>query len=278
MKPDPFVTAILISAGRPHHLHHTLEGLSRGTRIPDEVIVVNMDQPTERTSSPTLSTRHLDCRAPADHPLPLARARNLGAAEATPGHLLFLDVDCIPAADYVKTVTAQLASTGGLIMGTPRYLRAPVGGHPTDADLERGSDPHELQPRPATPTEKSDHYHLFWSLCFGIQSTDFTEIGGFDASFVGYGGEDTDFAYSARSRGVRFHRSQATVFHQPHPSQSPPLQHFDSIIINANRFRKKWGVWPMEGWLSEFRERGLIEWSERSPDPIQIRHLPPEPG
>ena len=51
--------------------------------------------------------------------------------------------------------------------------------------------------------------------------------------------------------------------HQYHPSPSPPVQHVADIVANANVFADKWGWWPMESWLEQFRELGLVR---RGPD------------
>ena len=63
-----------------------------------------------------------------------------------------------------------------------------------------------------------DDHELFWSLSFGVSAATWDVLGGFDTGYVGYGAEDTDLAYRARSLG----RSLAwfgggTAFHQWHP-------------------------------------------------------------
>ncbi len=40
-------------------------------------------------------------------------------------------------------------------------------------------------------------------------------------------------------------------------SSSPP-QHVADIVANANVFAGKWGWWPMQSWLEEFRALGLV--------------------
>jgi GT2 family glycosyltransferase len=101
---------------------------------------------------------------------------------------------------------------------------------------------------------------MFWSLCFGISNTDYARIGRFDEKFIGYGGEDTDFAFKARNKKIPFYICDATVFHQPHTLHEPPLQHFVAIVMNANYFFRKWKKWPMGNYLRQFAELNLIEW------------------
>jgi len=50
----------------------------------------------------------------------------------------------------------------------------------------------------------------------------------------------------------------AWAYHQHHPSPDPPVQHLRDIIRNAAVFHRRWGWWPMSGWLHEFERRGLI--------------------
>ena len=50
----------------------------------------------------------------------------------------------------------------------------------------------------------------------------------------------------------------AGAFHQYHDSFEPPFQHFEDIVRNAELFRNRWNMWPMEGWLTGFEQAGLI--------------------
>ena len=50
----------------------------------------------------------------------------------------------------------------------------------------------------------------------------------------------------------------AHAFHQFHPTADPPVAHVDDIVRNARIFYRRWGWWPMEGWLDAFEESGLI--------------------
>jgi hypothetical protein len=52
--------------------------------------------------------------------------------------------------------------------------------------------------------------------------------------------------------------------HRHHDVFEPPLQQMTATLANAQRFRHRWGHWPMEGWLSEFARMGLIEWTPQA--------------
>ena len=49
----------------------------------------------------------------------------------------------------------------------------------------------------------------------------------------------------------------AAAYHQWHPVGSPPVGHLTDIVRNGALFAKRWGWWPMGGWLTEFEALGL---------------------
>lgn len=274
----PF-SVLIITSGRDHHLANTVLGINRSTRLPAEIVLCYMNQPGAVPPPSRLPLRvvHLDSgQVNADSgqsgkqvTLPLGAARNAAAAAAEHPMLVFLDVDCIPAPGMFEQLLADADRTRGLVMAAPRYLRpdAPVGSWAGDGDVGKlisGSVPHHtragLAPQPGHPALPSEEYALFWSLGFAVPKSVFDRIGGFDESFAGYGGEDTDFAFEARRKGVPLAFSAAAMFHQHHGVHRPPLQHLESIVVNARAFRRKWGTWPMTGWLEAFARDGYVEW------------------
>ena len=105
---------------------------------------------------------------------------------------------------------------------------------------------------------------LFWSLAFAVAPATHARVGGFDPGYVGYGAEDTDYAFRARAAGVPLAWvGDAWAHHQHHPVSSPPVEHLSDIARNARRFRARWGTWPMRGWLTAFADTGLIRWHEQ---------------
>ncbi|PWD42782.1 glycosyl transferase [Gordonia paraffinivorans] len=266
--PDPAVAVITIVSGRHAHLRRQLEAFAHSTLTPLVHVVVAMDDP------------HIgglvdDC-APHGHPvslvhvrgggdtLPLAEARNTGAAEAISrgaGLLVFLDVDCIPdsalLARYLRAATD--AGPRLLFCGPVTYL--PEGQPTFDArELRRFAAPHPARPAPRDDSvEFSSAMTLFWSLSFAVVAPDWEDIGGFHTGYEGYGGEDTDFALCARSKGYRIAWvGGAHAYHQHHAVSDPPVEHLRDILRNARVFHRRWGFWPMEGWLNGFADLGLI--------------------
>jgi len=201
-------------------------------------------------------------RADGGH-LPLAAARNAGAAATAADVLVFLDVDCIPCPDLVERYRWAAQQSGGLLAGPVGYLPEAVCGSSADADeLCRLAVPHPARPVPQERTLlPEDRYELFWSLSFAIRRADFRALGGFCEDYVGYGGEDTDLAFTARKLEMPLSWvGGAWAWHQYHPVEDPPYGHLADIVRNARVFRRRWGTWPMEGWLRGFTDEGLIEW------------------
>ena len=103
-------------------------------------------------------------------------------------------------------------------------------------------------------------WHLVWTLVLAVSAADHARLGGFDTGFSGYGAEDTDYSFCARDAGLALRHCGAEVFHQHHGVYRPPLHHVEDIVVNARRFRQVHGVWPMEGWLEQFEQLGLVRW------------------
>lgn len=248
---------ITIASGRHEHLRRQRAGLAAGTRAPDRHVVVSMGDPELATvlGAPVVTL-------PAGERLPLAAARNAGAAHALAAGadlLVFLDVDCIPGRELVARYE-ETAADGALLCGPVTYL-PPARDYPL-SDLPRMTDPHPARPapRPGECRTGGDHA-LFWSLSFATTAATWHTIGGFCEDYTGYGGEDTDFGQRARCAGVDlWWVGGAHAYHQHHPVQDPPVDHLDDILANATVFHRRWGWWPMTGWLDAFAADGLIRY------------------
>jgi GT2 family glycosyltransferase len=259
------VTLVTTVAGRHDHLLRQRAGLRSGVRAPDEHVIVAMGDPDIRG----LVKNEDGCvvlEMDAATPLPLGRARNLGAAEARrhgADVLVFLDVDCIPSAQLIDRYAA-LAETaehgGGLLCGQVSYLPPGFTDHGNADALEQNGVPHPARPVPRRhDVVRTVDYDLFWSLSFAIRTSAWQRVGGFCEAYTGYGGEDTDFGQCARVAGLPMHWvGGATAYHQHHRVSDPPIEHLDDILRNAQTFAGRWGRWPMLGWLEAFESRGLV--------------------
>ena len=192
-------------------------------------------------------------------PMPLAAARNRAAEAARGEQLILLDVDCIPAAGLVERYAAT-ADAAGVRLGDVLYL--PPGGveRIDDAALDRIGVRHPAKPELAEDEIRATPSHgELWGLSFALSAADWRRAGGMDERYIGYGGEETDFAARLERAGVTMAWvGGARAYHQHHPIHIPPLQHFDAILRNARLFHATWGRWCMDYWLGQFAERGLI--------------------
>lgn len=266
------IAVITIVRGRHHHLALQHAGLERSSTAPDVHIVVAMDDPSLVAPGSEAEWDQKVVHVPAvGGRLPLARARNVGARAAIHAGattLVFLDVDCIPSPTLIGSYAAWASrepTQGDLLCGPVTYLTPPP---PTGYNLDLLPElvsPHLARPCPAPgAVERStENYELFWSLSFALTAATWSLIGGFDEAYVGYGGEDTDFARRAEATGTALAWiGDAHAFHQHHPVSSPPVEHVGDIVRNASVFYERWGEWPMRGWLDAFEARGLVGRSE----------------
>jgi GT2 family glycosyltransferase len=263
---------VTIVSGRHAHLAAQHRSLALGSTLPDDYIVVAIDDPevaavVAQRRWPTARMIEVN-RSPEG--LPLAAARNAGAEaaiEAGAEVLIFLDVDCIASAHLVNRYRAVAQHDGpaaAIYSGTVRYLPpAPPGGY-QPAWCERHGQPHPARPVPG-PDEiiRCENPDLFWSLSFALPVPAWQMVGGFWEDYVGYGGEDTDFAAAADRAGLAmWWVGGADSYHQHHPASDPPVEHLDDIIRNAAIFHERWNRWPMNGWLEQFRDAGLAHVDE----------------
>lgn len=260
---------ITLVQGRHDHLRGLLAGLAQGTHLPERVVVVALGDPDVAAicAESRLEVDVVDIDVTGD--LPLAKARNIGAGRATElgcRTLVFLDVDCIPSPALVGTYAEHVATgeTPQIWGGTVAYLPPPdPGGYDLDT-LDSLAEPHPARPVPAAgEVLPGEDLRLFWSLSFAMSAADFAALGGFDERYVGYGGEDTDFAMRLDAAGGRlWWVGGASAFHQHHPVEAPPTRHLHDIVRNANLFAERWGWHPMQGWLDGFAAAGLARFDD----------------
>ena len=269
------ISVLTLTRNRTQHLENLLKGLSLASRLPNECIVIHMNEPTQPVGRWPFVCEHYSYKNTAVE-LPLAAARNTAARLATGDILLFLDVDCIPASEMVAEYEKACSQfPQAIAMGNVHYLPKKIAADWTENSLlAQGAPNLKRNITNTTPLAKESNYGLFWSLSFSLHRTVFDQLGGFSECYSGYGAEDTDFAWKARVQGITLRWvPQAIAFHQFHTGTVPPWQHFRSIVHNANVFYEHWGEWPMSGWLSIFAEKGYLDW-EKDGQHIKILRLP----
>lgn len=143
----------------------------------------------------------------ADRGFRAAAARNLGASKASGEILAFLDGDTIPRADYLREAVNVAA----------RDSRAVVVGK----RLHGGTQPAwltEAYARTANLAAADDaSWRFIISAVLTCSREFFEKIGGFDASMVGYGGEDWDFAWRAWNAGAIFRHAPSAIAEHEDP-------------------------------------------------------------
>ncbi|MFN0257309.1 glycosyltransferase family 2 protein [Pedobacter ureilyticus] len=259
------ISVVTIVKQRQNALYNLIKGIKHSTHLPAELIIVHMNEPIYQVPKLPIPIRQITCSAEGH--LPLAEARNLAMRSASSEYVVFLDVDCIPSNNLIGIYKNAFLDRDILWSGRVRYLDEAAMRHVSLWERMHGLS----NPDPIREHLESFSYELFWSLNFGCSKRIFDTIGGFDENFSGYGAEDTDFSFSARAAGVCSGTSNAMAYHQHHPNYSPPLNHFADIIRNAEQFRKKWGTWPMEGWLNQFEDMQLLI---RGDDQLQVIRYP----
>ncbi|WP_422743120.1 glycosyltransferase family 2 protein [Mycobacterium sp. WMMD1722] len=265
---------VTVVHGRHGHLRMQSAGLDRSRVRPDLRIVVALDDPGVAALVGD-EVDVIDCPT-TDSGLPLARARNLGAERALAlgaEVLIFLDVDCIPGDALVGRYAEVCADAAGpaLFGGPVTYLPpAPAGGYRLDV-LHTLTRPHPARPDPGPDRlVTAEDHDLFWSLSFAVSAPTWRLLGGFCEQYIGYGAEDTDFGAVAHRLGVPLvWVGGAHAYHQHHPVSHPPVEHLDDIVANSRVFRRRWGRWPMPGWLDAFERDGVI--SRRGDDIVSLR-------
>ena len=257
----PPVSVLTLVRGRKPQLARLLAALADQTETDFELVMAAM-QAEPPDLGPMARSNVRVIHVPGDA-LPLAAARNAAATASRSERLLFLDVDCIPAPTLVAAYHQALAAHDVCLMGAVRYL--PPGVSP-DISFEQALE--QAITHPARPALARDAYRpepdptRLWGLSFALRRARFMAAGGFDPAYVGYGGEETDFAYRLAEIDTPFGwLGSAKALHQWHPIARPPLNHFDAIVANARRFHGRWDRWCLEYWLAAFVRMGLIDWS-----------------
>ena len=246
---------VTLVKGRYQQLNNLLEAVSDSTRVPQEIIVVKMDD--EAWQAPSNLNLQVDTLTMNEQGLPLAKARNKGMAAATQENVVFLDIDCICSPTLFENLLSAL-SAQVVVSARARYL-SHLPNHGNYARLFDDSVAHPK--RQALPGNTAVCYKHFWSLVFAIRKSTFRRVGGFDEAFCGYGAEDTDFARRFDAVAVSLIFIDDDILHQYHTKYSPPVNYTEDICANANLFKQKHGFFPMYGWLKTFEKMGLVAFS-----------------
>lgn len=217
---------VCTSPGREHNLQGCLSLLAQQrTDFPFEVIV--SDDGSEGAEAVCARVQNLPLRyIGRANDRCISRSRNLGARAAWGQMLVFLDSDVLLCPEGLAAYAAVLPQGGiwyGYFGSHQRHWQAPScllpGARIQWADPRFVDAQGRLYPQPQVLT--SPHENA-WSGNFALWRRDYYALQGFDEDFVGWGGEDLDFAWRARQQGYALHFTlEAWGEHQPHPLQEP---------------------------------------------------------
>ncbi|MGW6032463.1 glycosyltransferase [Gordonia terrae] len=228
--PTPLVSVVIPYYNQPRQLALVLEALTAQTYPADRLEVVVADDGSSCSPDVTAWTSRLTIMVVSqeDKGFRAAAARNLGVAASNGAILCFLDADTIPTAGYIRhAVRLPAAAPDALVVGRRKHADlgevSPDGVHEwlcAQGHLERS---HECEPgwlvdaydRTADLLAPGwDGYKYMISAVMTCSRELFDDIGGFDPSFVRYGGEDWEFANRAFMMGAVFaHEPEAVAWH-----------------------------------------------------------------
>lgn len=272
------VSALTLVRNRRDHLVNLMLSLEAQHSRPDELVIAWMQPEPEKSLPATrFPVRHVMVEGET---LPLAKARNQAVAAASFEALVFLDVDCIASPTLIERYQHVLTQRAALYIGEVHYLpgdavRYESGGTLDLKRLAALGERHPARPALAKSEERlePDHGNL-WGLSFALMRHDHLRAGGMDEGYIGYGGEETDYAWRLAAAEVPLYwLGGALAWHQHHPLHSPPWPHFEAIIANARRFHQRWERWCMDYWLKQFSDAGAINWSPHA-DHIEVLRQP----
>ncbi|XNY99709.1 glycosyltransferase [Micrococcus luteus] len=157
----------------------------------------------------------------ADRGFRASAARALGARTAAGRVLAFLDGDMLPEPGYLEAACAlPLADPAAVVVGRRRHADPCVveGGWTPGEELPEGAElaePSWLRDGYAQTKDlrqaDSTSYRFVISAVLTVARQVYEEAGGFDPSFVGYGGEDWELGYRLWRCGARLRHVREAV-------------------------------------------------------------------
>jgi glycosyltransferase involved in cell wall biosynthesis len=179
---------------------------------------------------------------PRDGSSCLAAARNLGLKNSQGSRIMFLDSGVLVDSGFARRLIDwhRVRPTDTIVHRTVGLFASPKS--PAMRLLETATPdslPHiaaQLENEPRWREERDELFELVdgdldrlpapWALAWGValsvERQAAQEIGGYDESFRGWGGEDIDFAFRMHAAGSPFRAmSEAVVIHWPHEPGNP---------------------------------------------------------
>ena len=222
------MSVIIPTYNRSRNLYHCLSALTEQTESAFEVIVCD-DGSTDDTQAVVASFSdrlNLRYRWQPDEGFRAAEARNLGVRLARGKFLVFLDSDVIVPSTFLKAHREALETYPGTVVNSYVYRMTAE----RDDDLGLAPEVYIPKHRDILKPDSRDRYQLFErkepveeayfldSNAMSVSRKDMDKLGAFDASFVGWGHEDTELGYRVSQQGMALMliKADAVAYHQYH--------------------------------------------------------------
>lgn len=224
------ISLIINTYNRPDALAKVLSGVAHQTRWPDEILIADDGSEQE--------TRHLTVSWGAKSKVPVQHVwqpheefrrtviLNKAIRAAKGDYIVFLDGDCVPHNRFIAD-HEQMAETGFWVQGRRCFVKETfVPAFEADNVsivqwLLRGriSGGFKALRLPVPIVRRGTEQRGIIGCNMGFWRADLFEVNGFDESFVGWGGEDSDLGSRLYHLGRlrKFVYGRAIVYHLNHP-------------------------------------------------------------
>ncbi|MBF2054649.1 MAG: glycosyltransferase [Candidatus Sericytochromatia bacterium] len=274
----PRLSVIIPTYNRARNLAYCLESLTWQDFKDFEVLICD-DGSSDNTREVVDSFRgrlNLRYRWQPDQGFRAAEARNMGLRMARGKVIVFLDSDLIVPKTFLSAHWQAIQETPQALINSYVYRML----EPIDDDL--GLPPEEYIPkhRKILKIDGRDRYQLFEreglieesyfldSNALSVTRELITQLGGFDADFVGWGHEDTELGYRIARHGIpmRLIKAGTEAYHLYHAvSETKEEERRD----NWGRLTEKYGIgnWYLPLW--ELPVEGQVHCSYHGSPPPQ---------
>lgn len=220
-------TALIITSYNwPNAINLVLESVTKQTVAPDYVLVADDGSGfavRDAVSALMGRLRSLRYVWQADTAFRAARVRNLAALKTDADHFVFIDGDCLLPPTFIERhrelIRPNTLVAGGRYLATEEETESLLRRQVVVKDsLFSGFKFKSLSLGPLRDLGPRN-WGAVRTCNFGLMRSDFSFVGGFDESFIGWGKEDTDLVVRLLNAGltIRSGRFGACVYHLNHP-------------------------------------------------------------
>jgi GT2 family glycosyltransferase len=248
---------IICTLNRPREVERCLASVTRQTRLPDLVRVVDASENADtrsvvdRYAAGALSGRLIYQAATPG----LTAQRNAGIRAGRPDIVHFVDDDTVLDSRYVESILREFLAdpegtvlgVGGMITNLHRH-RVPIAKRAFMLDSPRTGRVLPSGRNPCVVDVQSVTEVDWLSGCSMSFRRGVFETFSFNEAFKGYGlGEDVEFSYRVRQRGRLLVAPEARIEHLQSPTNrmTMPRYTYDEIVNRARRVRARTGCLRM---------------------------------